>query len=78
MPNGCMHGSNCKYSHEDSKSDGIPKGEPKGKEPPPKGKGGSLAKAMVALVAAASLCKPTAGSGPEYTVEWAADIYCCR
>ena len=28
---------------------------------------------MVALVAAASFCKPTAGSGPECTVEWAAD-----
>ena len=73
MPNGCMHGSNCKYSHEDPKSGGIPKGKPKGKEPPPKGKGGPLAKAMVAVIAAASLCKPAAGSGPEYTVEWAAD-----
>ena len=73
MPNGCMHGSNCKYSHEEPKSGGIPKGKPKGKEPPPKSKGGPLAKAMVALVAAASLCKPTAGSGPEYTFEWAAD-----
>ena len=66
MPNGCMHGSNCKYSHEDAKTGSIPKGKPKGKEFPPKGKGGPLAKAMVALVA-------TAGSGPEYTVEWAAD-----
>ena len=28
---------------------------------------------MVALVAAASLCTPAAGSGPEYSVEWAAD-----
>ena len=61
-PNGCMHGSNCKYSHEDPKNGSILKGRRKGKEPPPKGKGGPLAKAMVALVAAASLCKPFAGS----------------
>ena len=69
MPNGCSHGSNCKYSHEDR----VPKGKLKGKDAPPKGKRGPLAKAMLALVAAASLCKPTAGSGPECSVEWAAD-----
>ena len=73
MPNGCMHGSNCKYSHEDPKNSSVPKSKPKGKDAPPKGKGGPFAKAMVAVVAAASLCKPTAGSGPEYSVEWAAD-----
>ena len=56
----------------DPKSGNMPKGKPKGKESPPKGKGGPIAKAMVALVAAASLCKPTVGSGPECSVE------CCR
>ena len=71
MPNGCMPGGNCKYSHEDPKSGSVPKGKPKGKDAPPKGTGGPLAKAVVALVAAASLCLPTAGSGPEYSVAWA-------
>ena len=73
IPNGCMHGRNCKYSHEDPKSGSIPKGKPKGKDAPPKGKGGPLAKALVASVAAASLCKLAAGSGPEYSAQWAAD-----
>ena len=74
MPNGCMHGSNCKYSHEDPKNGSMPKGKTEGKDAPPQGKGGPLAKVVVALVVAASLCKPTAGSGPEYSVEWAADV----
>ena len=39
MPNGCMHGSNCKYSHEDPKNGSMPKGKPKGKDAPPKTKG---------------------------------------
>ena len=73
MPNGCMCGRNCKYSHEDPKNGSVRKGKPKGKDPPPKAKGGPLAKAMVASVAAANLCKPTAGSGPEFSVTWAAD-----
>ena len=70
MPNGCVHGSNCQYSHEDPKNGSMPKGKPKGKDAPPKGKVGLLVKAIVALIAAASLCKPTAGSGPEYSVDW--------
>ena len=73
MPNGCTHGRNCKYSHEDPNNGSVPKGKPKGRDPPPKGKAGPIAKAMAALVAAASLCKPTARSGPVFSVERAAD-----
>ena len=73
-----MQGSSCKYSHEDPKNGSVPTGKLKGKDPPPTGKGGPIAKAMVALVAAASLCKPMAGSGPEFSVEWAADTVAGR
>ena len=45
---------------------------PKEKSLLPKAKVDRLPR-LWSLVAAASLCKPTAGSGPEYTVEWAAD-----
>ena len=61
------------YSCEDPKDGSVPKGKPKGKAPPPRGKGGSFANAMVALVAAASLRQPAASSGPKVSVERAAD-----
>ena len=38
MPNGCMHGSNCKYSHEDPKNGSVPKESRKEKMLLPKAK----------------------------------------
>ena len=38
MPNGCMDGSNCKYSHEGPKSGNVPNCKPKGKDLLPKAK----------------------------------------
>ena len=68
MPSGCIHGDNCKFSHK------IPaaKGKPKAKEAA-KAKPGAVAKAVVALVAASSLCVPATSLAPSYAVEWAAD-----
>ena len=68
MPSGCIHGDNCKFSHKIP----VAKGKPKAKEAA-KAKPGAVAKAVVALVAASSLCVPATSVGPTYAVEWAAD-----
>ena len=60
-------GDNCKFSHK------APAPKPKAKaEEASTGKPGTVAKAMVALVAA-SLCTPVIFAGPTYSVDWAAD-----
>ena len=70
MPSGCIHGDNCKFSHKAA----APKEKAKAKsKDAPKGKPGAVAKAVVALVAASSLCTPVISAGPTYAVEWAAD-----
>ena len=73
MPAGCIHGENCKYSHEVEKAKAPPsKPKPKAKEIS-KAKASPLAKAVVALVAASSLCTPAASAQNTFSVEWAAD-----
>ena len=74
MPTGCIHGENCKYSHEveKAKAPPPPKPKPKAKETP-KAKASPMAKAVVALVAASSLCAPAASTWSSFSVEWAAD-----
>ena len=66
MPSGCIHGDNCKFSHK------IPaaKGKPKAKETA-KARPGAVAKAVVALVAASSLCVPATSFGPTHAAEGA-------
>ena len=68
MPSGCTHGDNCKFSHKAA----APKPKAKAKHGA-KGKPGAVAKAVVALVAASSLCTPVISAGPTCAVEWAAD-----
>ena len=68
MPSGCIHGDNCKFSHKAAPT----KPKTKAKETP-KGKPGAVAKAVVALVAASSLCTPAVSAGPTFAIEWAAD-----
>ena len=52
MPSGCIHGDNCKFSHK-----AAPKPKAKAKDGA-KSKPGAVAKAVVVLVAASSLCTP--------------------
>ena len=68
MPSGCIHGDNCKFSHKAA----APKPKAKAKDGA-KSKPGAVAKVVVALVAASSLCTPVISAGPTYAVEWAAD-----
>ena len=68
MPSGCIHGDNCKFSHKTA----APKPKAKAKDGA-KSKPGAMTKAVVALVAASSLCTPVISAGPTYAVEWAAD-----
>ena len=68
MPSGCTHGDNCKFSHKAA----APKPKAKAKDGA-KSKPGAMTKAVVALVAASSLCNPVVSAGPTYAVEWAAD-----
>ena len=68
MPSGCIHGDNCKFSHKAA----APKPKAKAKDGA-KSKPGAVTKAVVALVAASSLCTPVISAGPTYAVEWAAD-----
>ena len=68
IPSGCIHGDNCKFSHKAA----APKPKAKAKDGA-KSKPGAVTKAVVALVAASSLCTPVISAGPTYAVEWAAD-----
>ena len=53
MSSGCIHRDNCKFSHKAA----APKPKAKAKDAA-KSKPGAVAKAVVALVAASSLCTP--------------------
>ena len=68
LPDAVRYGDNCKFSHKAA----APKPKAKAKDGA-KSKPGAVAKAVVALVAASSLCTPVISAGPTYAVEWAAD-----
>ena len=62
MPSGCTHGDNCNYRDEAEKAKAPPpQPKPKAKDTA-KAKSSSVAKAVVALVAAPSLCTPAASA----------------
>ena len=72
MPSGCMRGDNCKYRQEAEKTKAPPPPKPKPKDTA-KAKSSSVTKAVVALVAASSLCTPAASAQSSFSIEWAAD-----
>ena len=63
MPSGCIHGDKCKFNRKAA----APKPKSKAKDTA-KSRPGVVAKAVVVLVGASSLCTPVI-----YDVEWAAD-----
>ena len=71
MASGCMHGEDCKYSHDPDKTPKVdPKSKPKAAAPKPKSTG-AVAKAVVAMIAASSVCNIPGSNA--FSVGWAAD-----
>ena len=70
MASSCMHGENCKYCHAPDKTPKVdPKSKPKAAAPKPKSTGAD-ARAVVAMVAASSVCNIPGSDA--FSVEWAA------
>ena len=67
MPSGCMRGDNCKYNQEAVKTKAPPPPKPKPKDTA-KAKSSSVTKAVVALVAASSLCTPAASAQSSFSM----------